>query len=236
MQQRLFSVYERVILQRPVVTLLVTLVILAWFSTHIPNFKLDASADSLVLEGDKDLDFYRATNKRYGSDDFLIVTYTPEQDLLSDHALAQLDKLQTDLSELPSVTSIVSILDVPLLQSPQVTFESIANGDGIKSLRMAGVDRELARKELTTSPIYKNLLTSLDAKTTALQVNIERDDHYFELLNARDDLRALSYKPGFTEAQAQQLLAAEHVFRNYAVDFNDRQAVMVEKTREVLKR
>ncbi|WP_339671527.1 MMPL family transporter [Dasania marina] len=236
MQQRLFSVYQRLILQRPLVTLLVTLAVLLWFCSHIPNFKLDASADSLVLEGDKDLEFFREVNKRYGADDYLVVTYTPEQDLLSDAVLAQLDALQKDLANLAKITSVVSILDVPLLQSPPATLEGIANGQGIMNLRMPDLDRELARKELTTSPIYKNLLTSQDSKTTALQVNIERDERYFTLLNARDDLRVLSYKPGFTEAQQLQLEQAEQTFRDYAVIFNDQQAQMVASVRAVLDR
>lgn len=236
MQQRLFSFYQRLILQRPLVTLLVTLLILAGFASHIPNFKLDASADSLVLEGDKDLEFFREINKRYGADDYLVVTYTPEQDLLSDAVLAQLDALQSDLAQLPKITSVVSILDVPLLQSPPVTLEDVANDRGIMNLRMPELDRELARKELTTSPVYKSLLTSLDTKTTALQVNIQRDEQYFKLLNARDDLRVLSHKPGFTQAQQLQLQQAEQAFRDYAVSFNKQQAEMVNSVRQVLDR
>ncbi|MCR8921223.1 MMPL family transporter [Dasania sp. GY-MA-18] len=236
MQQRLFSFYQRLILQRPLVTLLATLLILAGFASHIPNFKLDASADSLVLEGDKDLEFFREINKRYGADDYLVVTYTPEQDLLSDAVLAQLDALQSDLAQLPKITSVVSILDVPLLQSPPVTLEDVANDKGIMNLRMPELDRELARKELTTSPVYKSLLTSLDTKTTALQVNIQRDEQYFKLLNARDDLRALSHRPGFTQAQQLQLQQAEQAFRDYAVSFNKQQAEMVNSVRQVLDR
>jgi predicted RND superfamily exporter protein len=234
MQQRLFSFYEKLILQRPLITLMVTLLVLSGLAIHIPNFKLDASADSLVLEGDTDLEFFRETNKRFGSDDFLVVTYTPEQDLFSDHSLEQIDALRAELLQIPTVSSVVSILDVPLLQSPPVSLEQVANSDGIMSLRMEGIDREMVRKELSSSPIYKNLLTSLDSKTTALQVNIERDETFFTLLNARDDLRVQSYKEGFAKEGRQELEAAELKFRNYSVEYNDAQAEMINRVRSTI--
>lgn len=235
MQQRLFNLYERLILRRPLFTLLFTILVLGWLSTHLPNFKLDASADSLVLEGDKDLEYFRASNKRYGSDDFLIVTYTPSQDLLSEHSLAQIEALKTELLTLPTVTSVITILDIPLLQSPLVSIEELADGEGIRTLRTKGVDRSLVHKELSTSPLYKNLLTSLDGKTTAIQVNIARDEHYFNLLNARDDLRELSYKQEITALQKAELASAELAFREYSVAYNEVQGRLVDSARSVLK-
>jgi predicted RND superfamily exporter protein len=75
MSKKLFSLYELMILRRPLITLLVTVLILGWLASHLPNFKLDASADSLVLEGDKDLEYSRQITKRYGSEEFLLVGY-----------------------------------------------------------------------------------------------------------------------------------------------------------------
>ena len=47
------------------------------------NFRLDASSDSLVLENDADLRYYRETREQYGSDDFLVVTYDPQTDIVA---------------------------------------------------------------------------------------------------------------------------------------------------------
>ena len=44
---------------------------------HAKNFNLDASSDALILEGDKDLKYLREVNERYGSKDFLFLTYSP---------------------------------------------------------------------------------------------------------------------------------------------------------------
>ena len=44
---------------------------------NLDNFKLDASSDSLVLESDDDLKYYREVNSDYSSSDFLIVIFDP---------------------------------------------------------------------------------------------------------------------------------------------------------------
>ena len=65
----------------------------------LPNFKLDASADSLTLEHDDDLNFFREVIQRYGSDNFLIVTFSPKQgDLFDDENLQLLASLRDELA------------------------------------------------------------------------------------------------------------------------------------------
>lgn len=236
MTSRLFNLYERIILSKPLTTLLLTLFVLAWLASHLGNFKLDASADSLVLEGDKDLEYYRIINERYGSDDFLIVTYTPQQELLSDHSLAEIDSLKNALATLDDVTSVVTLLDIPLLQSPPLSLEDVASGEGIRTLRDPNVDRDLVYKELRESPLYKSLLTSLDGKTTALQVNIARDEKYFSLLDARDDLRDIARKQTLTAEQKVALEKAELDFREYSVAYNEEKSQLVSDVRAILER
>ena len=90
MSGRLATIYDDVVLKRPGITLLLIALISVFFAYHIPDFKLDASADSLILENDQALRYYRSVRARYGSDDNLIVTYTPDRDLFSEAVLADL--------------------------------------------------------------------------------------------------------------------------------------------------
>ena len=52
-----------------------------FFNFITQNFNLDASSDALLLEGDKDLKYLRQVNERYGSKDFLVLTYSPVSSL-----------------------------------------------------------------------------------------------------------------------------------------------------------
>ena len=77
----------------PKIILLIFSVILFFSISNLNNFKLDASSDSLVLESDDDLKYYREVNSDYSSSDFLIIIFDPKKDLFSDEAISQVREM-----------------------------------------------------------------------------------------------------------------------------------------------
>ena len=71
------KVYKSLFISFPKITLIFIFLLLSTFLYFSKNFNLDASSDALLLEGDRDLKYLRETNERYGSKDFLVLTYTP---------------------------------------------------------------------------------------------------------------------------------------------------------------
>ena len=135
------------------------------------RFSFDASADTLVVEDDPDLLMYREISAVFGGDDFLLVTFTPHAgDLLASANLDALGRLQRRLGEIEGVTSVFSVLDAPLLRSPPVSIDELA--DGFRTLRSPDVDLALAADELASSPFFRELLISADGRTAALRVDI----------------------------------------------------------------
>ncbi|HSG60316.1 MAG TPA: RND family transporter, partial [Pseudomonadales bacterium] len=184
----LAHLYRRFVLKGAAWLMIALLAMSVFFALQVPNIKLDASSDSLVLEGDNALEVYRQTTKTFGSDEFLLVTFKPRGELLADENLATIARLRDELAALEQVTSVVSILDVPLLQSPPLSLTDLSSD--IHTLSDPSVDKQLAAEELRTSPIYKDLLSNAEGDITMLQVNLFNDPRYNDLLNARDDLRA----------------------------------------------
>jgi hypothetical protein len=233
MLQPLSFFYQSVLLKRPLLSALCLLLLMVLVGIKIPDVSVDASADSLVLEGDKALDVYRDVIKRYGSEEFVLLTYTPaDGDILSEFSLSQLAALKKDLSALPGVSGVVTILDVPLLYSPPVTISTL--GSGIRYLTEADIDKKLVAQELLNSPIYHDLLSSRDGKTTALQVNIRRDEHYHRLLKARDQWRLLDKEQRLDAEQKAELARAESEFKQYVLIANENQKQLVAGVRSVL--
>ena len=64
--------YKKTVIQRPVFSLLIFFLMVAFFAYHGQNLKLDASAESIVLKNDPGLRYYRSIRDIYGSDDFLV--------------------------------------------------------------------------------------------------------------------------------------------------------------------
>ena len=87
------------------------LIVAIFFSAAIglKNFKLDASSDALVIEGDEAFKIYRETGEIFGSSDFLIITFTPKANLFSPQSLATIQKLTHELEKLPSIQSVLSL-------------------------------------------------------------------------------------------------------------------------------
>lgn len=182
----LTNLLNRLVLNNAVVTLVVTALVASFFIAHVSDFELDASSDSLILENDQALKYSRSIAKKYGSGDFLVVTYSPNQPLFDSATLANIATLRDELRAVENVQSVVSMLDVPLVSSPPTTLIEIV--EQIRTLESDDVDIGLAEIEMTTSPLYKNLLVSGQGDTTALQVNLKSDGELLKLMLARDKL------------------------------------------------
>ena len=205
------SFYDRLIFPHPVLVLLLFGGLLVIASLRLDQFRLDASAESLVLENDRSLEQYREVSRRFtSSDDFLVVIYTPHEELFSEGGLGLLASLRDDLAALDNVNSTNSILNVPLLHSPDLTLDTVDSE--IKTIDGDGVDPDTARKALLSNPLYPNLLISEDAGTTAIQVNLPTPERYFQLLRERNNLRDKVDSGEATVAEQQQLETVSQAF------------------------
>lgn len=196
--------YDRIILRWPKVVICVLLAAIGFLGYHAKDFTLDASSETLLLEGDPDLRYMREINDRYGTQDFAIITYSPHGDLFSDAELARIGKLRDELKKIKQVATVFTILDAPLLESPRIPIKELTDQQ-LPTLASPLVDKTLAKNELGQSPIYKNLLVSSDLKTTALIVNFKTDTTYQDLVSRRHQLRAIAKNEALTTAQLDEL-------------------------------
>lgn len=232
MTDKLFKLYERIVLQHPLVTILVIVLMVIGIGSYARDFHLDASADSLLLENDQDLKYFRSINAKYGSAEFLVISYSPEKDLYAPETLADLRQLRDKLLQMERVESVLSILDVPLIDSPRLTLSDLSHG--VRTLETPGVDTDLVRKEFQTSPLYKNLLVSPDEKTTALQVLFKRDQIYHDLLQARNNLRETRLQRPLSTEETRALDQATQKFDDYSRQVAEREAEDIAQVRLIM--
>jgi len=165
--------YRKNIIYRPKLTILVLFLLLVSFGYYSKDFKLDASSDTLLLENDPDLKYLKEVNNRYGSKEFLILTYTPEEAMISEKSLNNLLSLKYKIQSLDWVYSVITLLDVPLLNNSDAPLaERLQNFTTLKS---ENVDIERGFEEILSSPVFKNFVISEDGKTTGIIVNIKED-------------------------------------------------------------
>jgi predicted RND superfamily exporter protein len=181
--KNLISKYSIFVIKNPLIILSAVLLVILIASQGITNFKLDASSDALVLEGDESLKTYRENEKEFGDSSFLIVTFKPEFELFSYQSLNQLSQIEESLSKLDGVDSVLSLLDAPIFFQPKVGLTEVA--DNLKDLTTEGIDLSKAKQEIINNPIYRDLIISKDGSTTAMQIVLRGNDEYDSLITDR---------------------------------------------------
>ncbi|OUU58620.1 MAG: hypothetical protein CBC21_04225, partial [Proteobacteria bacterium TMED61] len=199
--------YNTWVLLRPWPLLIGLLAVLVFFGWQARDFRLDASADSLLLENDRDLKVFRDLSDRYESKSFLVVALVPDQELFVPDTLERVDRLAKDLEKVPGIASVVSLLDVPLLAQGEGSLTELAGS--YRTLRDVEVDREKARQELTTSPVFAELIVSADGRTTALQLNLDGTPQFDALQTERRVLTRQARTGNASEAEKTRLNQVE---------------------------
>jgi len=228
------KLYESLITKYAKLVIAFAVFIVAIFAYNAPKFYLDASADSLSLKNDQALKYYRSIKARYGSDDFLIITYTPIADMFSGENLANLEKLQNELEQIDRIEKITSILNVPLLQSPPITLAEIS--EETINLLHPKADLANAPNEILTSPLYNNALISKDGKTTAILALFKRDKTYQKLLNERNRLQEKELNEKLKDYEADKLAKTTIEFKNYSRSLHYQQDRDIALVREIMSK
>ena len=228
------KIYDTFILKYPLIVLLVLSIfvsILGYYSTKV---EVDASAETLLLDDDKDLAFFREVNKRYDNSNFLIVTFSPNSDLLSNENLDVIKNISNEFLYVENIEKVQSILNVPLLQSPVRPISDLVAG--VDSMETKEFDKTLVKNEFLTSPLYKNALVSDDFRTTALVLNIKNDTKYYELLEKRNFLLLKEKEKTISEEEKSQLKGVLIEFKNYRDLTREKDANNIEKIRTIIKK
>ena len=165
--------YQNTVIQKPKTILSLLLFFLIFFGYYTKDFKLDASSDTLLIENDPDLKYLREITERYGAKEFLVLTFTPNESIISDNSINNLLSLKTNIQNLDWVHSVITILDIPLLEnSDQPLSKRLEN---FITLKNKNVDRKKGFDEILNSPVFRNFVISEDGTTTGIIVNIKED-------------------------------------------------------------
>ena len=76
------KIYDTLIFKYPFLFLIVATIFVSYLSYNAKDVQIDASAETLLLEDDEDLKFFRESFKKYENSNFLIVTFSPKKNLI----------------------------------------------------------------------------------------------------------------------------------------------------------
>jgi len=181
------GLYQSTVIEKPRTILALLILCLLFFGYYTKDFRLDASSDTLLIENDPDLKYLREVTDRYGAKEFLVLTFTPKESLISDSSINNLLNLKKEIQNFDWVHSVVTILDIPLLNnSDKPLSERLEN---IVTLKNNNVDREKGFNEIVNSPVFRNFVVSEDGTTTGIIVNIKKDKKLKNLIIKNNEFK-----------------------------------------------
>ncbi len=206
------QLYQNIIIKNPKFIFVVLLIALLNFGYYSKDFRLDASSETLLIEGDPDLKYLQEISERYGSKEFLILTYTPNDGMITDASINNLLSLKYKIQSLDWVHNVVTLLDIPLLDNSEAPLqERLAN---FKTLKDDDVDKLRGFKEIVSSPVFRNFVISEDGKTSGIIV-------YLKKINALNDIGNKSkkeieiYRDNIKKQNHNNILEIREVIKSY---------------------
>ena len=181
------GLYQNTVIEKPRTILALLILCLLFFGYYTKDFRLDASSDTLLIENDPDLKYLREVTDRYGAKEFLVLTFTPKESLISDSSINNLLNLKKEIQNFDWVHSVITILDIPLLNnSDKPLSERLEN---IVTLKNNNVDRDKGFNEIVNSPVFRNFVVSEDGTTTGIIVNIKKDKKLKNLIIKNNEFK-----------------------------------------------
>ena len=198
------KLYQKNIIEKPKLIFFLLILALISFLDIIPkDFRLDASSDTLLIDGDPDLKYLREVTERYGSKDFLVLTYSPKADMTSESSINNLLSLKYKIQSLDWVHSVITLLDIPLLNNSEAPLMERLNN--FVATKDEGVDKEKGFNEILNSPVFRNFVISEDGNTTGIIVNIKKD----EIIKNIKDKKELEKHKDLIKKNHQNILKLE---------------------------
>jgi predicted RND superfamily exporter protein len=228
------KIYRTVIIDFSKISIVLIFSVLAYFLYFSKDFKLDASSDSLLLESDKDLKYLREVNERYGSKDYLVLTYTPVLSFADEETIINIQFLKSKIEKLEWVDRVITIVDVPLLKSSdEPLMERLKN---YKTLSYPEIDKERGFEEIINSPIYKDYVISADGKTSGIVVYLKQDKKLNEFVKTKNNYFNLELEGNLNKSQKKDRAIFNDEYDTYKNIYNQKNHQNINEIREVIKK
>ena len=204
--------YQNGILKNPKSVFIILIIAILSFGYFSKDFRLDASSETLLIEGDPDLAYLKEVTERYGSKDFLILTYTPNEGMVTDASINNLLSLKYKIQSLNWVHSVITLLDIPLLNNSDAPLQERLQG--FKTLKDKDIDRDRGFNEILNSPVFRNFVISENANTSGIIVNIKKNNQLENVENlSKKEIE--DYKDKLKKQNHENIIEIRQVIQNY---------------------
>ena len=148
-------------------------------SFYIKDFRIDASSDSLVSQGDEDFKYFSYYQDLFPTKNSLVIAIK-SNDKIDKLLLTEIEKISKKLSVLPEVYSVFNINKAPILLLNKTNLLDLANNN-YETI----IDTNLAIKdvlnEFAKSPIYSDQIINENKNITSIVIFLNENNKALDL-------------------------------------------------------
>ncbi|MEP1445011.1 MAG: MMPL family transporter [Paraglaciecola sp.] len=195
--------------KKPLLTVVAVLLITLCLGWFVQYFKIDASAETLLVKDNRLYIQSQVMNERFSPDEFILLAYEPKNhDLFSDQTFEDIQLLSAKLKTLPRVQSVTHILNVPLLSQMNELDPNLVASDWTWLSKQ--FSHQTMRQTFDQHPIFTDLLVNQKMSATSIQVIFKKHPELSEIESDIINLNKKRLTQEFTpedEEKVQQLKA-----------------------------
>ena len=165
--------------QLKLILIILFILSLCFSSFYIKDFRIDASSDSLVSQGDEDFKYFSYYQDLFPTKNSLVIAIK-SNDKIDKLLLTEVEKISKKLSALPEVYSVFNINKAPILLLNKTNLLDLAN-DNYETI----IDTNLAIKdvlnEFAKSPIYSDQIINENKNITSIVIFLNENNKALDL-------------------------------------------------------
>tara|TARA_R110002095_G_scaffold212376_1_gene201416 strand:- start:4182 stop:6533 length:2352 start_codon:yes stop_codon:yes gene_type:complete len=168
------------------------------------TFKIDASADTLLLKNNRLFIETQVMNKRFSPQEFILVAYKPKNNpLFSEKTFADIEQLSEKFRALNRVGTVTNILNVPLLSLAGELNPNLNPDDYTWQNQRYSADK--MREVFKQHPLFTDLLVNSKQTATAMQIVFKPNPQLLKIQNQITDLQAKFLNNSLTKQDQQHI-------------------------------
>ncbi|WP_040522057.1 MMPL family transporter [Aliiglaciecola lipolytica] len=176
-------------------------VVAAYFAQR---FRIDASADTLLVKDNKMYIETQVMNQKFSPDEFILVAYEPKQhELFSDKTFTHIQELSNAFSALPRVKTVTHILNVPLLSNAS-SLGSDLDPDNYSWESQRYSNQEM-QKVFSEHPLFEDLLVNQDQTATAIQVVFKKNQQLEDIQTQIVEIQKNALERDLTDEEQEKI-------------------------------
>ena len=149
----------------------------ALLGRHAGDVRVDAGTSVLLNENDPDLIYYERTRPQWGYDEYAILCLTRDE-WIDAEGIELLRGIVDELEAVPEISTVTSILKIPLLRQDDGLMPNLAK---VPFLESEDIDLEKARAEILDHTQAVGNLISADGRSLAILAYLDQPQDILDL-------------------------------------------------------